>query len=109
MTKTNDSLTEALLDMADGMRRAGIMAEAPHKKITQRHLGAAAMPAAAPISHEEIRQVRMRAHVSQAVFARYLNVSTSYISQLERGTKQPSGAALAMLNLIRRKGIEAIL
>jgi len=29
-------------------------------------------------------------------------------SKLERGTKQPKGPALALLNVIRRKGLEAI-
>jgi putative transcriptional regulator len=47
--------------------------------------------------------------MSQAVFARYLNLTVGYVSQLERGTKRPTGAALALLNVIKRKGIEAIL
>jgi putative transcriptional regulator len=47
--------------------------------------------------------------MSQAVFARYLNLSAGHISQLERGLKRPTGPALALLNVIRRKGIEAIL
>ena len=47
--------------------------------------------------------------MSQAVFARHLNVTVGYVSQLERGTKRPSGAALALLNVIHRKGIDAIL
>ena len=29
--------------------------------------------------------------------------------QLERGTKQPRGPALALLNVFRRKGVEVIL
>ena len=52
---------------------------------------------------------RERANLSQAVFARYLNLTVGYVSQLERGTKQPKGPALALLNVIRRKGLEAIL
>lgn len=47
--------------------------------------------------------------MSQAVFARYLNLTVGYLSQLERGVKHPTGAALAILNIIHRKGIEAIL
>jgi putative transcriptional regulator len=43
------------------------------------------------------------------VLARYLNVTTGYVSQLERGAKRPTGPALVLLNVIRRKGIEAIL
>jgi transcriptional regulator with XRE-family HTH domain len=47
--------------------------------------------------------------MSQAVFAGYLNLTVGYVSQLERGTKRPTGAALTLLNIIKRKGIEAIL
>jgi putative transcriptional regulator len=50
-----------------------------------------------------------RANSRQAAFARTLNLSTGYLSQLERGTKQPKGPALALLNVIRRKELEAIL
>jgi len=34
-------------------------------------------------------------NLSQAAFARYLNLTSGYVSQLERGTKQPKGPALA--------------
>ena len=90
------------------MHRTGIMSDDAHAKITLRHLGKSA-GTLQPISAEEIRQVRERARLSQAVFARYLNVTTGYVSQLERGTKQPTGAALALLDVIRRKGIEIVL
>jgi putative transcriptional regulator len=74
-----------------------------------RHLGAPDPSTAEPISGEEIRTLREQAHLSQAVFARYLNLTVGYVSQLERGVKQPKGPALALLNVIRRKGLEAIL
>jgi putative transcriptional regulator len=102
-------LGRALLETADDMRRVGILDAAGHEKITLRHLGASADTAAKPISGEEIRSLRERAHLSQAVFARYLNLTVGYVSQLERGAKQPNGPALVLLNVIRRKGIEAIL
>jgi putative transcriptional regulator len=51
---------------------------------------------------------RERAKTSQAVFARHLNLTVGYVSQLERGAKRPTGAALALLNVIKRKGIEAL-
>lgn len=47
--------------------------------------------------------------MSQAVFARRLNLSTGYLSQLERGARRPTGPALALLDVFRRKGIEAII
>lgn len=61
------------------------------------------------LTADEIRQLRERANMSQAVFASLLNITTGYLSQLERGAKRPSGPALAMLHIIRRKGVDAIL
>ena len=101
-------LAEAILETADGMHRVGVMHDDAHTKITLRHIGHS-IGAAAPISGKEIREVREQARLSQAVFARCLNVTTGYVSQLERGAKRPTGAALALLNVIRRKGIDVVL
>jgi putative transcriptional regulator len=108
--KTHPSrLTKALLETADDMRRIGVMDAMTHAKITLRHLGDKADVLAEPISADDIRKLREDAHLSQAVFARYLNLTPGYVSQLERGAKRPTGPALVLLNVIRRKGIEAIL
>ncbi|MBI5129927.1 MAG: helix-turn-helix domain-containing protein [Rhodopseudomonas palustris] len=102
-------LAKALLETADDMRKSGLMDKTCHDKITLRHLGDTKIPALAPITGAQIKSIRERANLSQAVFARYLNLTVGYVSQLERGTKQPTGAALALLNVIKRKGIDAIL
>ena len=111
MAKTTkpSRMVKAMLETADGMRRIGLMDEATHTKITLRHLGDKADVVTEPISGDDIRKLRENAHLSQAVFARYLNLTTGYVSQLERGAKRPTGPALVLLNVIRRKGIEAIL
>jgi putative transcriptional regulator len=108
MKKTN-KVVEAILEMADDQLRSGLIDHAAHEKITLRHLGPRALSTAQPISGEEIRTLRERANLSQAVFARYMNLTVGYVSQLERGTKQPKGPALTLLNVIRHKGFEAIL
>jgi len=102
-------LTKALLETADDMRRVGVMNAAAHEKITLRHLGSKADAMPTPITGDEIRSLRERANLSQAVFARYLNLTVGYVSQLERGAKRPTGPALVLLNVIRRRGIDAIL
>jgi len=101
-------LTKALLETAHGMRRAGVMSDAAYQKITLRHLGDRAGIVVRPMNGDDIRALREQARLSQAVFARYLNLTAGYVSQLERGAKQPTGPALVLLDLIRRKGIEAI-
>lgn len=91
------------------MRRVGLLDDAAHGKITLRHVGTRPLGTAEPISGAEFRRLREEAKLSQAVFARYLNLTVGYVSQLERGTKQPKGPALALLNILRRKGVEVIL
>jgi len=109
MKKKPSALTRALLETADDMRTAGLLDAKAHEKITMRHLGDKGAPKVSPVTAGQIRAMRTRANMSQAVFARHLNLTVGYVSQLERGAKQPTGAALALLNLIKRKGIDAIL
>jgi putative transcriptional regulator len=105
--KKPSRLTKALLETAKDMRTGGILDAAGYKKITMRHLEEKGVPE--PLTGDEIRALREEARMSQAVFAHLLNLTTGYVSQLERGEKRPTGAALALLNVIRRKGIEAVL
>jgi putative transcriptional regulator len=109
MTNKPSRIDQELLEMAAAQRRLGIMDEPSFRKITLRHLGPEAPPTATPISGDEIRSVREQAHLSQAALARYLGLTTGYVSQLERGSKQAKGPALALLNVIRRKGVEVLL
>ena len=64
-----------------------------------------------PIQHftpQQIRALRKREHVSQAIFAHYLNISKDSISQWERGEKRPAGPSLKLLSLVERKGLDSI-
>ena len=56
-----------------------------------------------------IKRIRNEAGMSQPVFALTLNVSSSLVSQWERGEKKPSGPSLKLLNLADKKGVAAIL
>ncbi|MEO1768014.1 helix-turn-helix domain-containing protein [Thiobacter aerophilum] len=61
------------------------------------------------MSPQKIKSLRERARVSQAVFAAVLNTSVSTVQKWEVGDKKPSGPSLKLLNLIERKGLEAVL
>ncbi len=102
-------IAEALLETAGDLHRIGLMNDADYRKITVRHLGEKARLMSAPISPKQIRAIRQRANLSQAAMASVMNLTVGYLSQLERGVKEPKGPSLALLNVIRRKGIEAIL
>lgn len=61
-----------------------------------------------PVKHYSARQIkliRLRNKVSQAVFAAYLNTTASTIQQWEQGLKKPSGISLKVLNLVDHHGL----
>lgn len=58
---------------------------------------------------ERIRALRKNLHLSQAVLAAVLNTSLSTVRKWEIGDKKPSGPSLKLLNLIDRKGLDAVL
>ncbi len=60
------------------------------------------------LSGDQIFLLRQREHISQPVFARYLNVSKNLVSDWERGVKKPGGPALRLLTVIQKKGLAAI-
>ena len=57
---------------------------------------------------EQVIALREREGVSQAVFARYLNVAVKLVGEWERGEKRPSGPSLKLLALVRAKGLDAV-
>ena len=59
-------------------------------------------------SARRLREVNKRENASQAVFARHLNVTTSLVSQWERGEKRPRGASLKLLTLVAKNGLSAV-
>jgi putative transcriptional regulator len=66
----------------------------------------------APIAEydsEKIRALRDRFKLSQAVLASVLNTSLSTVRQWEIGDKHPSGPSQKLLNLLERKGLEALI
>lgn len=58
---------------------------------------------------QKIRALRDQLKLSQAVFAAVLNTSLSTVRKWEIGDKRPSGPSLKLLNLLDRKGLEAVL
>jgi len=60
-------------------------------------------------SSKNIRELRNRNNLSQTVFASVLNTSPSTIRQWETGARHPSGPSLKLLNLLDKKGLEALI
>ena len=58
---------------------------------------------------KKIRALRDHLNLSQAVLASVLNTSLSTVRKWEIGEKRPSGPSSKLLNLLERKGLEAVL
>jgi putative transcriptional regulator len=78
------------------------------EKRTMREFDEACLTAVQVLSPEEIKSLRVAEHISQPVFARYLNVSKNLVSDWERGVKKPGGPALRLLTVIQKNGLAAI-
>jgi putative transcriptional regulator len=77
-------------------------------KTTMREFDELCLTKVEPMSPAQIAKLRRREMASQAVFARYLNVTTGLVSQWERGEKRLGGPSLKLLTLVAKKGLEAI-
>jgi putative transcriptional regulator len=93
----------AVHEMVEGFHDAGLI-----DKETMREFDEASISQVDLLRPAEIKALREREHVSQPVFARYLNVSKNLVSDWERGIKRPGGPALRLLSIVRKKGLRAI-
>jgi putative transcriptional regulator len=104
MTKQYRSpLMASIHETAEGLHAIGLM-----DKKTMRDFDQACLTPVREMTAAEIDALREQEGVSQAVFARYLNVTTNLVSQWERGEKHPRGASLKLLWLIKRHGLKAV-
>lgn len=103
-SKYRSEIAEVVHEGVRGMHRLGLV-----DKRTMREFDVRCLTMIEALSAADILALREREGVSQAVFARCLNVTTNYVSQIERGAKRPRGATLKLLSLIKSKGLEAIL
>lgn len=90
-------------ETAEGLHTAGLM-----NKVTMRKFDEMCLTPVRRMKPRQIRDLRLREGASQAVFARYLNVTTGIVSQWERGRKRPQGASLKLLTLVARNGLSTV-
>lgn len=77
-------------------------------KATMRDFDVSCIAVPARITPKQIKKLRQSSGVSQPVFALYLNTSESTVKQWETGAKKPSGAALKLLSIVQKHGLEVL-
>jgi putative transcriptional regulator len=96
-------LRAALHETVEGLHRIGLV-----DKKTMREFDDRCLTKIERFTASQIVAIREREGVSQRVFARYLNVPVTLISQWERGERKPTGTAIKLLSLVKHKGLTAI-
>lgn len=92
-----------LLTLLDSARGLGL------DKATVDKLEALNIPEVKSLSAKEIRAIRDRINASQGVFAALLNVNPSTIQKWEQGVVKPQNAALKLLHVLAKHGVEALM
>lgn len=100
---TTKSIMEMVHESAKDLHDTGVM-----DQTTLREFDALCLPPVKNYTAAQIKRIRTRNKASQAVFAAYLNTSPSTVQKWEQGKKRPRGTSLKLLDLVERKGIEAL-
>ena len=101
--KYRSDVFAAIHETMEGLHEVGAI-----DKQTMREFDEACLTPVQVLAPDEIRAIRLHEHISQPVFARYLNVSKNLGSDWERGIKKPGGPALRLLTVIQKKGLGVI-
>jgi len=94
------TIKEVIHETAKDFYKAGVMDEQ-----TMRKFDALCLPPVKEYTPKQIQNLRKKNKASQAVFATYLNTTTSTVQKWEQGQKRPSRIALKLLNLVDRHSL----
>jgi putative transcriptional regulator len=104
LRRTKSTVLDAVHEGATGLHQLGFI-----DKRRMAEFDALCLPPVPKYSRTRIVALRRRLRLSQAVMASLLNTSVSTVRKWEQGDKQPSGPSLKLLDLLDRKGLEAML
>ncbi len=94
---------EAIHSSARAMFKAGAIG-----KTTLRQFDESCLAVPTEIDPQQIKSIREQNHVSQPVFARFLNTTESTVQKWEAGAKRPSGMALKLLAVVQKHGLKVL-
>jgi len=104
MSKLDNSILAAMHETASGLHRAGLI-----DKRRMEHYDALCLPPSPAYDAEKVKTLRERLQLSQTVLADVLGASASTVRKWEAGDKRPSGPSRRLLDILDRKGLEAVL
>jgi len=103
MGKNSSRILDAVHETAGDLHKIGFI-----DKRAMESYNALCVPPVPEYTAEQIKSLRERCNISQAVLASVLNTSLSTIQKWEIGEKHPGGPSLKLLNILDRKGLTAM-
>ena len=97
-------IQEAVTETIAGLYKCGVI-----DKITKHNIEKLCLPEVKQYKPQEIVAIRKKYNLSQAALASLFNVSVSTVQKWEQGKKKPMGVSCKLLEIIDKKGIEALL
>ena len=99
-----DSIAESINSTIRDLNKSGLVDE-----ITMKNIQNLCLPEVKEYSPERIVSLRRRFKLSQAALASVFNISLSTVQKWEQGHKKPTGASRKLLDIIERKGLDALI
>jgi putative transcriptional regulator len=98
--KQKSEILDAVHETAKGLHKVGLLS----KKKMERY-NVLCVREVQDYTPDQIKKIRQRYQISQAVLASIINISVSTVQKWEIGDKHPSGPSLKLLSIIDTQGI----
>lgn len=98
------SIAESITSTVMDLNRSGVVDD-----ITLKIIQKLCLPEIKDYTPAKIISIRKRFKLSQAALASVFNISPSTVQKWEQGNKKPAGASRKLLDIMERKGLEALL
>ncbi|MCB2184444.1 MAG: helix-turn-helix domain-containing protein [Desulfobulbaceae bacterium] len=98
------SIAKSITSTVQDLNKSGLVDD-----ITMKNIEKLCIPEVKDYSPEKIVSIRKKFSLSQAALASIFNISPSTVRKWEQGNKKPAGASRKLLDIIERKGLEALI
>jgi putative transcriptional regulator len=98
------SVKKSIVNTIDDLNKSGLVDE-----ITMKNIKSLCLPEVKDYTPEKIVSIRKKLKLSQAALASIFNISLSTVQKWEQGQKKPTGASKKLLDIVERKGLNALI
>ena len=98
------SISESITSTVKDLNKSGLI-----DHITMKNIENLCLPEIKEYSPEKIISIRKQLKLSQAALASIFNISPSTVQKWEQGNNKPAGASRKLLDIMERKGLEALI